>query len=108
MICAILFSNPSSRSLLNGKLFGSAAICRIGRSPANAGAQASRMRHESENVRRWEGARERSHLFTLSPCHFRSTSRKAEDIKRASLGGVLGQLADRIHEAERGAGVSNV
>src|SRR5206468_1522028 len=87
-IRAILFSKPSSRSLLNGILFGSAAT----RSTGAVGSSAALTTHS-----------DKAHAIR-SP----TRSRKAEHIKRASLGGVLGQLSDGVDEAEGGAAVTNI
>src|SRR5690242_18206746 len=90
MSWAILFSKPSSLSLLNGRLFGSAAMRSTGRVVCASPVAAA----------------------TNSPMSIAAAGvtklREAEDIERASLCRVLGQVLHRVDEAERGAGISDI
>src|SRR5436309_2210743 len=78
----ILFSNPSRRSLENGRLFGSA---------------------QTRSSRAAEGA-----LQAANTARTKNALRQPEDIERASLGGGVLQIGHCIDEAERGGAVARV
>src|SRR5215218_7810403 len=83
-IATILFSNPSSLSLENGRLFGSAQIL---------------------NSRACEGPVIKA---VVPSAQARANLRKAEHIQRSSLGSGFLQVLHRVDEAKRGGAVTRV